>query len=341
MNYGTKIADGQPMTFNRKKSTCPHMAVIGAAGSGKRRVLMSEITQVINDSEDDIIVIDEYKCDMEGLKNVILDTETLINPLDIVFNDYIDDTSLFDAIDIVMTIFETLLKRALSPYERSVVDRAMNVVFKDFIDNLDKQHKYYNFENNPTIKDVLDSIRNLEGDTDFVRSLEGAAKPYARQFSGKTNISYHDRIHLCIGNSSQLTTQIYNVLAIAFAMNKTKINYLEKDKLKYTWIYFNDVQSILCEEPIAVLFQRVHKTTRLWGGIVTIGFSTYECNFYQNTILNHVDVIQLLRIPFLDAHHLAKMLDLSKEETEYIRYCNAGEGLFITSKDKQKVTYNN
>ena len=180
--YGKNPITHQKIMFDRKHSPLKHGFIFGYAGSGKSYYAEAEMKQILEKTDDDIIIVDPEKYLGNQLHEEITDISLTskseqyhINPLDIVFCDYYSDdnfhrrTEIDDKKEYVLSIFGSLLEHDKREYlnvtETNTILHAFHKTFDPFLAMLNKRKAIgdgewrYDFEQNPTLADF---IRKLE-----------------------------------------------------------------------------------------------------------------------------------------------------------------------------------
>lgn len=362
IQYGIQVSDEKPLMFNRKTESCLHMAVIGASGSGKGTIIRSEIAQVINNTKDDVIIVGDSNYKLPGVESNILDDERFINPLDIVLSASDDNEDPISCVsDTVVGMFIIIMNRVLSPTEIQIIDYVTNRLFTPFVKDLKERNRQYDFEKNPTIKDIIDLVKCIFKDADngfiskttsingivlyedkipfkcaeFINELDLATEALLPWLSRRTNVNLDARIiHLCPDKLSSVARKICDVAIINFVMNRTKINYLNK---RYTWVYFDDIAEYT--EQTGDRFDTMRKQIRSYGGILTLGMNHFDNNDKYRRILLNTDIIQLLRMPTFDLYDLSQLLFLTIQEAKNIRSFESGEAYFCSNREHIRIKY--
>lgn len=136
----------------------------GTPGAGKSFSAKREITNAFLITEDDVIICDpeaEYyplvnKLDGQVIKISPTSTQ-YINPMDLNLAYSDDDNPLSLKSEFVLSLCELIVggKNGLEPVEMTIVDRSVNLVYREFLDNPKP-------ENMPILEDLYNILREQE-----------------------------------------------------------------------------------------------------------------------------------------------------------------------------------
>ena len=172
-SYGKSLADKQKVAFDRTDcyEHTPNMMIFGQAGTGKTWAVVNEIQQVLDNTEDDVIILNaEGFCARdERIKSKIVciapfepDSKWHINPLDIHgYEAYEADKGkrIFEGVKAVaVNLIEEIIKRPTVSYERVIIHDACDRTFKPFLERLERTGEQSNSERNPTLSDIAEEL---------------------------------------------------------------------------------------------------------------------------------------------------------------------------------------
>lgn len=201
--YGMTSFSGEPIRFDRRNSCFPNGMLFGQAGTGKQWAAIHEIQQVIQNTNDDIIILDAdgYYARDERISEAVTQvnpfdekSEYHINPLDVYIGN--DTGEHIIPYGEALAIFEEIIGRPITPYECVVVERACNAVFEPFVKRLKTEGKCCDYANNPTLKDVADVLRALPKPSEL--RLIAALKETIQRETDNENKELSSRINDCI-----------------------------------------------------------------------------------------------------------------------------------------------
>ena len=270
------------------------------------------------------------------MKPIKIDEDSWINPLDIVLNpndEYTRDKEILKVFDISVSIYEYLLNRELTEIEVQVIYGACRDVFTRFIEELDNKHVTHDFNSNPTLFDVNQTISNRKVACELADHL----KPFEDYLSKRTNITDSERLSIIYPGKFSVLTQIIRLAQLNFAFNRAKLNYLNE---KYTWIYIEDADQFIWKEGIGLIFNSFLKESKFLKSIITLSYQ--ECdpdNPAWQRICNNINYFQLFYLHEIDKTFFAKALDISDKYMKYTEYPEPGCGLMVTGKNKFPVDY--
>ena len=168
-NYGENQVTKVPIRYDRRLSHFPHAFLFGISGSGKSSVNTAEMAEIIKNTDDDIIAVNDFgdyrTLHNLGMKNIELGKGKYhINAMDVVINDYglEDERELVcESCDKTIAIMEGLCNHELKVNEINAVYHAAETVMQPFIHKLIEEGKSYDPENNPTFMDVLNKLKEM------------------------------------------------------------------------------------------------------------------------------------------------------------------------------------
>lgn len=210
-NYGKSLADKQKVAFDRTDcyGHTPNMMIFGQAGTGKTWAVVNEIQQVLDNTEDDVIILDTegfYTRD-ERIKSKIVriapfepDSKWHINPFDLTVSENKDFKSVLEGVkDKAVSIFEEIIGRRMESFERATVHIACDRVFKPFIERLERTGEQCNHELNPTLSDVTDEIIGYGNATDEEnRKLINALKAAIKENKNENNKLLAEKVDMLL-----------------------------------------------------------------------------------------------------------------------------------------------
>lgn len=226
--YGVNQITKNLLLYDRRNSKLPSGFVVGCSGSGKGFWVKHEALQVLEKTQDDVIIIDPSgqfarsewydgktlhrddrlrDCLTDKCRRIELqDGDCHINPLDVVIDslDMNGDCAVAETADLVVGWIERLLfpmaDRTLDIYEVAAIRSTVRSVLSPFVHELAKSIREYelkgehalayDFERNPTFGEVIDRLLEIEGNENLLELQDRlqSVKPYLKAFYGKTNI---------------------------------------------------------------------------------------------------------------------------------------------------------
>lgn len=334
MYYGLNPLTDNMILLNRKKLHNASGFILGIPGSGKSFSSKREITNVLLNTEDDIIVIDpenEYGELVQNLGGELINVaKHTINPMDItVIEDETksnkDDENPFTfKADFILSFCQTILGGEIDPKTKSIIDRSIRLTYKDFVQS------EYNKDYLPTLKDFHEKVKAQEEQEakDLATALEMYVLGYLDTFTGHTDIDTDSRF-ICY-NIKDLGNQLktLGLLVILDATwNRIRQN---QESGKHTWIYFDEAHLLFQNEYAQNFLFSLYKQARKYGGIPT-GMTQNIVDMLTNkeaiTMLANSEYLMLLNQAETDIRELKELYSLSDSQLNYVRNSKAGSGL--------------
>ena len=160
MNYGYN--EGNEILLDRKRLSHPNMIVCGASGAGREHAVAYEIRQVLDKTEDVVIILNDegtiagdalIKDQVTCVRPFAHDSKWHINPLDVQETPIRSLSDSFaDVKKTAVSLIGEIVGRKLDSFEDDSVYRACDDVFKSFMET------DLSAEKNPTLKDVVDKL---------------------------------------------------------------------------------------------------------------------------------------------------------------------------------------
>lgn len=179
-NYGENRVTKAPIRYDRRRSNLPHAFVFGMSGTGKSSVNAAEMAEIIKNTDDNIIAVNDFD-DYRTLHNLGMQTIEFgkekyhINAMDVVVNNnWLENERelVCELCDKATAIMEALCNRDLKVNEINAVYSATEDVMQPFIHKLIEEGKNYDPENNPTFMDVLNKLRERCKDKSNIALVE-------------------------------------------------------------------------------------------------------------------------------------------------------------------------
>lgn len=325
---------------NRKKLSSPMGFISGKPGSGKSFFVKNEIQQTILSSpEDQIIIIDpsnEYSLLVKenGGQNVKFKVGggARLNPFDL------GDTKKVSYEETISFKTEAILAGAsasavvtnsnLNELETSFITRAVRMTYEQIRDR------------SPLMQDFVEILKHAgDGDENLTAKAIELAARYSRYidppydfFNAPTNVSFDNRImNISLKDlpESMLPFGLINI----FETVRNKM-YENDSKGVRTWVYVDEIQSMMKFDPVIEYMSRYVREGRKFGllftGITQAAISLLE-NPKARDIVSNADYYAIMKQDPIDRAQWADLLSLSKIEEDYIGdTIKAGDGLLIS-----------
>ena len=338
--YGVNTLSGNMIRANRSRLKNPNGLILGTPGSGKSFSVKREILDCFLTTTDDIIVCDpegEYFPLVQALHGQLIriasNSEQHINPMDISIDNYLFENPMeiiADKSDFLISLCEIIVggRYGLSSEERSVIDKCVQRIYKNFIESEPTTEKM------PLLSDLQNELKK-EGEVALrvSNSLEMFVNGSQNLFNHHTNIDMQNRL-ICF-DIKELGNQLKKVGMLIVqdtVWNRVSQN---REKKKITRYYIDEFHLLLKEEQTAKYSAEIWKRFRKWGGVPT-GITQNVKDLLQSqeveNIFDNSDFVYMLNQASGDRDILAEKLHISKEQMEYVTNSGPGEGLIRYDK---------
>ena len=333
--YGVNTLSGNMIRADRSRLKNPNGLILGTPGSGKSFSVKREILDSFLTTVDDIIICDpegEYYPLVSALHGqrirIASNSEQHINPMDISIDEYLFENPMeviADKSDFLISLCEIIVggRYGLSSEERSVIDKCVQRIYKDFIQNEPKA------ENMPLLSDLQRELQK-EGEVALrvANSLEMFTSGSQNLFNHRTNIDMTNRI-ICF-DIKELGNQLKKVgMLIVQDTVWTRVS-ANREKKKITRYYIDEFHLLLKEEQTAKYSAEIWKRFRKWGGCptgITQNIKDLLSSQEIENIFDNSDFVYMLNQASGDRDILAEKLHISKEQMKYVTNSGPGEGL--------------
>lgn len=346
MYYGLNGVSKQLILYNRQSAINGNGCIFGSPGAGKSFAAKREIVNVLLRTDDDVFVIDpenEYgglaKLFYGSSIRIAPGTEVHINPMDMGL-DYaaVGDDPIVTKADFIASICEAAAgsRYPLTPIQRSVIDRCVKNVYKDYLDTLRAEGKNEDLSIVPTLMDFYREIE-LQPEPEahnLALTLEKFVKGTQNSFAFRTNVNISNRF------------TVYNIKDIGVGMkaiglqicldniwNKMIENY---KKGKYTRLYCDEFHLLTQTETSAKYTQQIWRRARKWNGIPT-GITQQVEDLMKTedgrAIIGNSEFVMMLSMNAYGRAQMQKMYNLTDSEMEYITSSGSGHGLIYNGTD--------
>lgn len=339
--YGRNAISGNMIMADRKRLKNPNGLILGTPGSGKSFAAKREITNAYLITQDDIIICDpesEYAALVEALHGQVIrisqNSADFVNPMDINSNYSDDENPISLKSDFVLSLCELVMggKNGLEPVEKTVIDRAVRNVYRDFFADAATNGGVTDPAKMPILEDLYNELRK-QPETEAQRvatALEIYVHGSLNVFNHRTNVNVENRI-VCF-DIKQLGKQLKK-LGMLIIQDQVWNRVTQNRAAKRATRYFMDEFHLLFKEPQTAAYSgEIYKRFRKWGGqptgITQNAKELLESMEIQN-ILENSDFFLLLNQAAGDREILAKQLGISPKQMAYVTHSEPGEGLII------------
>jgi type IV secretory pathway VirB4 component len=332
--YGRNALSGNLIMADRRLLKNPNGLFLGTPGSGKSFSAKREIVNVFLMTDDDIYIADpesEYFPIVERLGGQVVKlspaSAQYLNPMDI-NPDYADEEDpLTLKSDFILSLCELIVggKDGLSPVEKTIIDRCVRLVYRDYLTNPDPARM-------PVLEDLYDLLRSQSEPE--ARSVATALEIYVtgslNVFNHRTNVDVTNRI-VCF-DLKELGKGLKKIAMLILqdaVWNRVTANRAAR---RTTWFYIDEMHLLLKEEQTAAYTVEIWKRFRKWGGIpsgLTQNVKDLLASREITNILENSDFLYMLNQAAGDRAILAKQLGISPHQLSYVTHSNPGEGLLF------------
>lgn len=273
--YGKNAILDNDIFFDRKRLVPPHGLIVGSAGSGKTLSAIQEIEQVLDKTDDGVIIIGEKGYYLSDESRVIsispYDSVSAyhINPLDMYIMEYDEDVSAQISViaDRAIILFEEIFCKTITNAEKCIVNGRVMELFEPFVKKLKEHNVKFNYADNPTLSDIAELLLSKE-ETDISANIREKLSFIKEYFSYKT-VMPNDRAAILTWEDTPHINSALYAGCVMFSWNSL----LKKsEEQKYLWIYLEEFGSLLGNDTVNTikLVYGLFKRSRRYGGIVTL-----------------------------------------------------------------------
>jgi len=331
--YGLNALSNNMIMADRKQLKNPNGLILGTPGSGKSFAAKREITNVFLVTNDDIIICDpeaEYFSLVQRLGGQVIrvspTSKQYVNPMDINLNYSDDDNPLALKSDFILSFCEIVAggKEGLQPVEKTVIDRAVRNVYREYLANPDPAKM-------PILEDLYNALKQQpEQEAQRVAAaLEIYVYGSLNVFNHRTNVDINNR--LVAFDIKELGKQLKTLGMLVIqdqVWNRVTINRAAKKATRY----YVDEFHLLLKGELGAWSVEIWKRFRKWGGIptgITQNIKDLLASREVENIFENSDFVYMLNQAQGDREILAKQLNISPLQLSYVTHSNSGEGLLF------------
>ena len=329
------------ITLDRTEEMNSNGFTLGTSGSGKSMFTKAEIVDVIMKyPEDEIIVIDpenEYlplvkEYDGEVLK-LSPNSPTHFNVFDVDLS-YSEEGANAVAVksQFIMTIVETAKGFALTSNEKSIIDRCVKQLYRQFMASGGEKDML------PTLIDFYNLLqKQTEQEAhDVATCIELYATGSFNVFAHQTNVNINKRfLVIDIFDMGEQLRAVGLQVILEYLWQRVIEN---KAKGKRTWIWIDEFSYFFTDGEgkettrSGDFFAKVYKRIRKHGGTVT-GITQNITEVLESKqaqrMLGNAEFVVLLQQKKEDLIAVTKLFDLSPSQVSYLKTGELGSGLII------------
>ena len=326
--YGINAISGNLILCNKSNLLNQSTIILGVPGSGKSfsaKELIAFIAMAF--PNDDILI-----CDPEGeYGNLVLalngkviriaaGSEHHINAMDMVEGYGDGGNPVIDKSEFILSLFEQLDPRGIGPREKSIIDRCVDAVYRD----------YKNGGPVPTLCVLREKLLEQyeEEASDLALSLELFTSGSLNAFAHETNVDTQNRMIVYDIHDLGRQLKTMGLLVITDAMLNRVTENCKKGKR--THIFVDEFHVVFENEHSAEFFSSAWRRFRKRNAYPTAITQNVEYlldSVEASTMLSNSEFIIMLNQAASDREKLAEKLNISDDQLSYITNAEAGSGL--------------
>ncbi len=326
--FGINAISGNLILCNKSNLLNQSTIILGVPGSGKSfsaKELIAFIAMAF--PNDDILI-----CDPEGeYGNLVLalngkviriaaGSEHHINAMDMVEGYGDGGNPVIDKSEFVLSLFEQLDPRGIGPREKSIIDRCVDAVFRD----------YKNGGPVPTLCILREKLLEQyeEEASDLALSLELFTSGSLNAFAHETNVDTQNRMIVYDIHDLGRQLKTMGLLVITDAMLNRVTENCKKGKR--THIFVDEFHVVFENAHSAEFFSSAWRRFRKRNAYPTAITQNVEYlldSVEASTMLSNSEFIIMLNQAASDREKLAEKLNISDDQLSYITNAEAGSGL--------------
>ena len=341
LNYGLNQITNDLIVLDRTEEMNSNGWILGTSGSGKSVFAKSEfLDAMFKYPDDEFIIIDpenEYRTLLPYFDGELFklspNSPTKMNIFDTDLS-YAEDGTSAIALksEFLMTVVETAKGTALSGAERSIIDRCVRRIYKDFVSSGGDKAKL------PTLTDFYNLlIAQLEQEAaDMAVSLELYVKGSFNAFAERTNIEINKKFLLIdIFEMGEQLRAVGLQVVLEFLWQRVIEN---KKKGVRTWIWIDEFSVMFTDSNgrstfrSGEFFKKVYQRIRKHGGVIT-GITQNITEVLQSpqasSMLQNAEFCVLLQQKKEDLRRICEQFSLAPSQSKYLQSGKPGTGLII------------
>lgn len=346
--YGRDVTTQQLVFANRKKLPSPHGVVVGNTGSGKSMLIkMTDISQVLLSSDDDIMIIDpqnetQYICALYGGKffDMTPRGDIHINPMEVplsVFNSKSDKVkkSFISAVNGWANGFTEAVMKGLaytSEHTAFIYDAVEKVYERVFTSKTLVQ---------PTIRDVRNELLKMEDSSEYdsdrriIHMITNSLKPFTEgiydmfAYPSDININSERLVAFGLNNITDDIWQPVMTTIMFFLTNRVEFN---QEVQRATRFIVDECQYVCKSISTGNILLSAVLTYRKFGGICTMAFQNLARVVMSEDLrdmLTNCGYKMFFKQEGTDAIALSKIQHLTEIEYEALSNDSPGRSVMV------------
>ena len=329
--YGQNAISNNMIFINRNKLLNGNCIVLGVSGGGKSFFVKEDITSIfLSDENADILIIDperEYHPLVTTLGGEVIEisanSENHINAMDMNANYEDDKNPIATKAEFIMSLCEQLIGETVDAKDKSIIDRCCRNVYDEYIKSGYKIAP-------PTLQDFREELlrQNEVEAKELALAIELFTNGSLDTFAQPTNVDTNNRL-ICY-DILELGSQLLPVGMLVVLDNILNRITSNRRKGRTTYIFIDEIYILLAQKYSAEFLYRVWKRVRKYGAFAT-GITQNVGDMLQShtasTMVSNSEFVVMLNQSGQDKAKLAKLLDISDNQTEFYTNVDAGHGL--------------
>ena len=333
--YGINRHNNSLILFDRFKMENGNMVVFAKSGAGKSYTVKLEVLRSLMIGTD-VIIIDpenEYKhlCDTVGgtFIKISLNSDNHLNPFDLpnIADDEDPEDILRNNIASLLGLLHLMLG-GITPEEDSVLDRAVHETYAIRDINGKTNFNALTKEAYPTMTDLYQVLRNMEGAEDLAVRLEKYTEGvFAGFLNNTTNIQVDNKLVVFnIRDMEEELRPIAMYIVLQFIWNEMRTNLKKRIVLvDEAWVMMK------YDDAASFLFGIAKRCRKYYTGLTTItqDVNDFLASRYGKPIVTNSSIQLLLKQSPAAIDVITETFYLTDQEKFLLLESNVGEGIFF------------
>lgn len=335
--YGVNSTSKDIIRINKEKLKNGNMMILAVPGAGKSMLGKHEaFYNYLSDPDTDVIIIDperEYAVPVQALGGEVIrisaSGKNHINVMDL-NRDYAieDDEPVVLKSQFIMSLCEQIIGEGISAAEKSIIDRCVTSVYKEYIAN-----DYSGRE--PTLLELYEELKKCKEPEaeDIALALELFTTGSLNVFAHETNVNQDSRL-LCY-DLLDMDEQLQPVGMLAVMDNI--LNRVTRNRFsgRKTVIIIEELYLYLLYPYSANFLFKLWKRIRKYNGYcvgITQNVRDLRRSSTARTMLSNSEFVIMLSQAEDDMEDLRELLHISEEQMQYVTDADEGCGLIKIGK---------